>query len=1285
MGLLDTIKEALTGKGVTSGMQSPKGTAGMDEALSKYATDLNLQNLLVLGAEFKPDDILDLRRRARYGDPRWLYALYDEMNRLGPAPQISKMRMALKNTDSIWKATPDDYDDDEATEPEAKAARLIRDVCEEAWGKWLPAIKSHHSTKHLYGIQAMQIVVEPRGVADRWERVVDVRPLPARRFRLDPMTRKFLFLPQPTSWNGYPIEDLIQKGQMFWAEVGKDVEPLDQRGLLFQCLIPWAIHQYIVRWRAKRMEIYGLPPRIVSYKSGSPDGKRIAEEVAQMLGTASWAAVPDGMKAELLQIPTGRGIDPYESAIEWAVRTYDQLILGHSQASGVQVGAGSRTSTEAASEMAKDLINARSSEFDDDFSTGPLFLYVKRNFGEQWAQTSTPMLTSRMVERDDATMLSTVAMNLQKAGCAGIIDGIDVVERCGFEVAGDGDVTLAGNVKGEEPPPGMGMPGLPGQAPPGAPGTALPPSEGEPGQQAGPGQKALPVAGGGGGAAASGEKQPAQKPGTAAPGKPAPKANAKMGVPMGVTGQPTAYTLRKKKRRRDFRALVSRRQRFAVAVSQTRPRVHITTFGYDVGVPDDMDTLIDVRSLAPVQGSVTPERTGLDAEVAKSIDDHPRTGVVMGGVKSAALRAISAAQLTGEPECKIGIGCAHGRHRSVYAAEKLKADLIADGHDVTVHHRDATDPEMLHQRLPGPGVLQPSFGGMSAEGGEQFYSDSQPRDDNGRWSGGAAAAEKAQTPAEHIAAAAYHHERAAGLMGQAVEHGKAGDSYAKMVTEVAAAGHVTAATQHERAAKVDNALASKVANDHSRDAHFAHYRILGPDSMYRKYSPGANEKLGVAERFYSEDQPRGPDGRWGDTGGTRNAGVEWKQPVDSGGRPIPIKVKTVEEAIPLVLAGKVVEMPDVKSVSTLIDKLGAMAQEAKTLGKAAPNYDLCKVSVSGTNLFCGQSLRTKEYPEGIPRLQMPQLAGEPVPGTAAALLTPNFAGSTEVDGGQHFISYMAGLGYPVTSETVLAADLKASQSELVGQKVAGIMKAAETNRGIIDSPIFISRDNYIVDGHHRWAAVVGLDTGRGKFDTRMNVHRVDAPISEVLRLATVWGNRFGIAQASGAVKHSARRGVMFTTITDAPRPVSPAHVMHKHSAAHHYEQAAASHAIGDHKTAVLHEKAAAAHEIAAQHADGPEATRATELAQAASMLTVEPPMMSTLLTGRELQAEAVPPSTAGSFATTPVKGPAFAKAQAQIAARVRTRLKQQHEIATKMVEEKVKSKPAPPAPTEGAS
>lgn len=266
--------------------------------------------------------------------------------------------------------------------------------------------------------------------------------------------------------------------------------------------------------------------------------------------------------------------------------------------------------------------------------------------------------------------------------------------------------------------------------------------------------------------------------------------------------------------------------------------------------------------------------------------------------------------------------------------------------------------------------------------------------------------------------------------------------------------------------------------------------------------------------------PRGE--QWTSPGGFHHTGVQWLQPVDESGRPIPIKVETVEEGVALVLDGKVVEVKDPQTAYTLIDRLGAEAIAAKAAGKLAKDFDLCQVTVSGTNLFCAESVRTPEFPQGIPRLRMPQLGGEPIPGSEADKLPRTPWNPKEVDGAGVFKNYLASIGMKTTDEVVPAAKLRASQREMKGLSVGGMMRAYDAKEfDPAKNPIFISSDNYVVDGHHRWAAVVGIDARDGKLgESVMNAVRVNAPISEVLHIANLWSERFGIKQAAGVVAQS---------------------------------------------------------------------------------------------------------------------------------------------------------------------
>lgn len=214
-----------------------------------------------------------------------------------------------------------------------------------------------------------------------------------------------------------------------------------------------------------------------------------------------------------------------------------------------------------------------------------------------------------------------------------------------------------------------------------------------------------------------------------------------------------------------------------------------------------------------------------------------------------------------------------------------------------------------------------------------------------------------------------------------------------------------------------------------------------------------------------------------------------------------LRTEDPEEALDALAAGKRVELRQPKQISTLLDRLAARVREAQARGEDAPDIDLCNVSVRGTNLFCADS-------KGIPRIKMPQLKGVPRPGSPADKLPKDAKG--KVDLAPAFIEHLRGRGVAVGADRELAANLRASQGELVGANVAGIANRMQSGDFGRDTPIFISRDDYIVDGHHRWAAIVGIDYADNEATLTMPVHRVDLPILDLLEAANLYVTGMGI-------------------------------------------------------------------------------------------------------------------------------------------------------------------------------
>jgi hypothetical protein len=272
-----------------------------------------------------------------------------------------------------------------------------------------------------------------------------------------------------------------------------------------------------------------------------------------------------------------------------------------------------------------------------------------------------------------------------------------------------------------------------------------------------------------------------------------------------------------------------------------------------------------------------------------------------------------------------------------------------------------------------------------------------------------------------------------------------------------------------------------------------------------------DSSLDTVENAYDPRQRRDEVGRWTEIGAKpspppRDVPYRGEKLEGTGTPSDPFRCGSdLKLAVRLLAEGKHIRLSQPDQVSTLLDKLHKQVTKAVALGARAPAFDLCKVSVKGTNLFCEENL-------GYPRAQMPQLRGRPVPGSFAATKKVSKAG--KVDLTREFVEHLRAEGTKVTETDVRASYLRASQSEIDGARVAQLVtEAAEGSRDLRERPIFVTRDNYIVDGHHHWAALVGLGSKREK-DFKVPVYKLDMEIGEALSKANAYAKTMGIAPKS---------------------------------------------------------------------------------------------------------------------------------------------------------------------------
>jgi len=225
---------------------------------------------------------------------------------------------------------------------------------------------------------------------------------------------------------------------------------------------------------------------------------------------------------------------------------------------------------------------------------------------------------------------------------------------------------------------------------------------------------------------------------------------------------------------------------------------------------------------------------------------------------------------------------------------------------------------------------------------------------------------------------------------------------------------------------------------------------------------------------------------------------------------------------------------------------GDAAAERKVLEKLKTitkdnDVDLCSISVPGTNLFCAGNKQ-------IPRDEMPQLKSKVVPGGKADELVK--AGKLEIDAKNGEVNTEGLFKTMLEKEGITMKDpeprqvtsLKATQNQLVGSKVnmfAKVLAGDQPFEGkelpkedlqkwqnALREPIIVSKDGYILDGHHRWAALVQHDIANGgSGDVEMDVKEVDMGATELVDKTNKFTNDMGL-QVKSAGKKAKKEGTM---------------------------------------------------------------------------------------------------------------------------------------------------------------
>jgi hypothetical protein len=251
----------------------------------------------------------------------------------------------------------------------------------------------------------------------------------------------------------------------------------------------------------------------------------------------------------------------------------------------------------------------------------------------------------------------------------------------------------------------------------------------------------------------------------------------------------------------------------------------------------------------------------------------------------------------------------------------------------------------------------------------------------------------------------------------------------------------------------------------------------------------------------------------------------------------------VNKAVDLLLQSKHIRMSDEDIVPTVVKKLGPAIKKKQAQVDAMPDgpekdqakkdlaVNLCAVHVPGTNLFCVEH-------KGIPRIHMPQLSGKDKDGK-------------EKNVQDKAVEMLESMNLIGTDKLVNPEDVRASQSELGAAQIDGMVGSylnwlkvqdeidalpegdpqraqLEADRAakmadpkdytymsekVLTDTILTTKDKYIIDGHHRWAAMVLANIERekqGKKPLQMKIREVDMEVGEALATVNAFADAAGI-------------------------------------------------------------------------------------------------------------------------------------------------------------------------------
>ncbi len=129
--------------------------------------------------------------------------------------------------------------------------------------------------------------------------------------------------------------------------------------------------------------------------------------------------------------------------------------------------------------------------------------------------------------------------------------------------------------------------------------------------------------------------------------------------------------------------------RLKIADDSTEMQIHLQSFGFKYGLPQDAALVFDARFLPnPYWNTELRRLTGKDPAVHRFLSSNNRARELQHKITDLLQSWIPSFQEEGRAYLTIAIGCTGGQHRSVYLVEVIGRQLKQLGYDPVIQHRD---------------------------------------------------------------------------------------------------------------------------------------------------------------------------------------------------------------------------------------------------------------------------------------------------------------------------------------------------------------------------------------------------------------------------------------------------------------------------------------------------------------------------------------------------------------------------------------------------------------------